>query len=256
MRTVSLLSVTPVKGMALQHPDEIRLEPFGVPDDRRLYLIDEHGRRCSGTRLGRLVQIRPSYDDEAGRLSLELPDGRRVEGTVALGEVVTTAFYLGRRVPGRLVEGPWNAALSEFAGRPLRLVRTEQPGDGSDVHPVTLLGEASVADLARHAGREPLDARRFRMLVTFAGGSAYEEDTWDGQRVRVGEAIVRVAGAVPRCVVTTQSPDTGRKDLDTLTAITAVRGLGADGTVDFGVYGQVVEPGRIRLGDPVEPLGA
>ncbi|HVM15886.1 MAG TPA: MOSC domain-containing protein [Egibacteraceae bacterium] len=256
MYAVSCLSLTPVKGMRLHHPDEIVLGPSGVADDRRLYVIDERGRLCGGARLGRLVQVRPSYDDEAGWLALDLPDGRQVEGTVALGEAVTTRFYLGRRVTGRLVEGPWNAALSDFAGKPVRLVRTGQPGQGTDVHPVTLLGQASVAELARHAGcDEPLDARRFRMLVTFAGGSAYDEEAWDGQRVRLGDAVVRVRGPVPRCAVTTRSPDTGRKDFDALQAIAAARGLGPDGGVDFGVYAEVVEPGRVRVGDPLELLG-
>lgn len=256
MYAVSCLSLTPVKGMRLHHPRDIMLEERGVGDDRRLYVVDERGRLCGGARLGRLVQVRPSYDDEARWLALDLPDGRRVEGTVALGEAVTTRFYLGRRVTGRLVEGPWNATLSDFAGKPVQLVRTELPGEGTDVHPVTLLGQASVAALARHAGRgEPLDARRFRMLVTFTGGSAYDEDAWDGQRVRLGDAVVRARGPVPRCAVTTRSPDTGRKDFDALQAIAAARGVGADGTVDFGVYAEVVEPGRVRVGDPVEPLG-
>lgn len=256
MHTVASLSVTPVKGMALHHPAEIRLDRFGVAGDRRLYLVDEDGRLLSGTRLGRLVQIRPDYDDDAGRLCLRLPDGRAVDGTVRLGAPITTRFYLDRQVAGHLVEGPWNDVLSAFAGRPVRLARTDRPGDGADALPVTLLGEASVADLSRRAGRdEPLDARRFRMLVTFAGGDAYDEDTWDGQRVRVGEAVVRVTGPVPRCVVTTQSPDTGRKDFDTLKAILAHRGRGADGEAEFGVYGEVVTPGRIRVGDPLEPVG-
>jgi MOSC domain-containing protein YiiM len=28
----------------------------------------------------------------------------------------------------------------------------------------------------------------------------------------------------------------------------------ATGGFDFGVYGAVVDPGRVRVGDPVEPL--
>lgn len=254
MYAVSCLSLAPVKGMRLHHPDEIDLQACGVADDRRLYVIDERGRLCGGARLGRLVQVRPSYDDEAGWLALDLPDGRRVEGTVALGEPVTTRFYRGRQVTGRRVEGPWNAALSDFAGKPVQLVRADLPGEGTDVHPVSLLGAASVAELVRQAGRdEPLDARRFRMLVTFTGGSPYDEERWDGQRVRLGDAVVRVRGRVPRCAVTTRNPDTGRKDFDALQAITASRGLGPDGTVDFGVYAEVVEPGRVRVGDALVP---
>jgi uncharacterized protein len=58
---------------------------------------------------------------------------------------------------------------------------------------------------------------------------------------------------VPRCATTTRDPNTGRRDLDTLREIAAYRGKRDGKKIDFGVYAQVVRPGRIRLGDPVEP---
>jgi uncharacterized protein YcbX len=82
----------------------------------------------------------------------------------------------------------------------------------------------------------------------------HEEDTWDGRRVRVGEAVVEVHGPVPRCVNTTRDPATGRRDLDTLRIIKEYRGLRDGDCLDFGVYAEVVEPGSARVGDPVEPL--
>jgi uncharacterized protein YcbX len=57
---------------------------------------------------------------------------------------------------------------------------------------------------------------------------------------------------VARCVITTQDPSTGLKDLDTLKAIAEYRGLRDGRSIDFGVYGSVVEPGVVRVGDPVE----
>ena len=58
----------------------------------------------------------------------------------------------------------------------------------------------------------------------------------------------------PRCAITTQDPDTGVRDLDTLRTIIAYRGLRDDKHADFGVLGDVVQPGTIRLGDPVAVL--
>jgi len=59
---------------------------------------------------------------------------------------------------------------------------------------------------------------------------------------------------VPRCAVTTQDPDTGVPTLDTLRGIKSYRGL-RDGTqIDFGVYFDVEQPGRVRVGDAVQPL--
>jgi uncharacterized protein YcbX len=82
----------------------------------------------------------------------------------------------------------------------------------------------------------------------------HEEDQWVGADVRIGEAVVRVREQVARCAITTKNPDTGERDLDTLRAIKGYRGVREGNHVDFGVYGEVVEPGRVRVGDPVEPL--
>jgi uncharacterized protein YcbX len=245
-----------VKGLALVRPEEVELERHGVGANRRFYLVDEDGRQFGLLRRGTLVRVRPEYDEPADRLALTFPDGSRVEEEVQLGEPVT--HLIGPRpVPGRLVEGPWAAPLSEIAGRPLRLVKTDLPGDAVDRGrgQVTLVGDASVEELARQSGRDAVDARRFRMLAGVGGSEPHEEDTWIGRRVRIGDALVLVRGHVGRCAITTQNPDTGVPDLDTLRVLLSYRGL-RDGEVDMGVYGEVLEPGRVRVGDPVEPLPA
>jgi uncharacterized protein YcbX len=99
-----------------------------------------------------------------------------------------------------------------------------------------------------------VDGRRFRMLIHAAGCEPHEEDAWIGRRVRVGEALVSLRGAVARCAITTRDPATGERDLDTLRLIRSYRGLNAKGQLDFGVYGEVEEPGRVRVGDPIQPL--
>ena len=62
-------------------------------------------------------------------------------------------------------------------------------------------------------------------------------------------------GLVGRCVVTSKSPETGEKDLDTLRTIKRYRpDVEGEEPIPFGVYGSVEQPGRVRLGDRVEPL--
>jgi len=253
--TVTRLTIAPVKGLGLAHPDEVRLEPHGVTENRRFHLLDAQGRFVNLLKRGDLVRVAADYDDAAGRLRLAFPDGSVAESAVELGAPVVTDFY-GREVPGRLVEGPWAEALSAYAGMELRLARTDRPGEAVDRKRggFSLQSEASLAELGRNAGTGPVDGRRFRMLVTVDGSEPHEEDGWLGRRVRVGEAVVRPVGRVGRCAITTQNPDTGERDLVTLRTIKEYRGLGPRRELDFGIYGEVLEPGPVRLGDPVEPL--
>ena len=85
------------------------------------------------------------------------------------------------------------------------------------------------------------------------GTEPHAEDAWLGRRVTIGEAVVIPQGNVGRCVVTTQNPDTGQTDLDTLKALASYR-RAAETTepLPFGIHAAVAEPGRVRVGDPVE----
>jgi hypothetical protein len=101
---------------------------------------------------------------------------------------------------------------------------------------------------------EAVDERRFRMNFGIDGLGEHEEDEWLGRRVRLGAAAVVPQGNVGRCAVTTQNPDSGAPDLDTLKALAAYRGVvETTEPLPFGVYAAVAQPGRVRLGDPVEP---
>jgi MOSC domain-containing protein len=254
--SVAWITIAPVKALGLVHRDEVELEPFGVPENRRFYLVDEDGRLVNGKTIGPLVGVVPDYDADSGRLALRFPDGSVIAGTVEHGEPVATTISR-RPVATRLVQGPWAEALSAAAAVALRLVESEQPGDGSDRGHrggVSLVGTASLGALADAAGVERVDGRRFRMLFGVEGIPPHAEDGWLGRRVRIGQAVVRPLGNVGRCAITTQNPDTGVPDLDTLRVLGDYRGdLETSEPLSFGVWGEVVEPGRVRLGDPVEP---
>jgi uncharacterized protein YcbX len=254
--SVARISIAPVKGLGLVHPDEVMLDMTGPAENRRFHLVDAEGRRYNQLRKGALVQVKPDYDPAAGRLALHFPDGSVADGEIALGEGTTTDFY-GREVRGRLVEGPWSEALSEWAGTQLRLVESP-PGAAVDRgrgH-VSLISRASLEELGRRAGVAPVDGRRFRMLFELDGCEPHEEDGWIKRHLRIGGAVVRMRGDVGRCAITTQNPETGAPDFDTLRTISAYRGFTANEKgerhIPFGIYGEVLEPGRVALGDTVE----
>lgn len=255
--TVTRISVTPVKGLALHHPDAVELTTSGVPGDRTFFLVDRQGHMISATRLGPLVSARAEHDTEAGTLSLSFPDGSVVSDAIEVDEPETVRFYhLPLEV--RPVRGPFSAALSDLAGTPVRLVLrpATRPGvDRGAVGAATLISAASLRRLAAEAGVAEIDARRFRMTFELDGVDAHAEDGWVGGELTVGEARLRVTGHVGRCALTTRNPESGEVDLPTLKVLKAYRGeVESTEPLPIGVAAAVVQPGRVRVGDAVEPV--
>lgn len=253
---VSGLAATAVKGLRLTPREAVELDRSGARDNRRFYVVDDRARMLNGKQLGELSAVVADYRDADRRMILTFPDGAAVSGTVELGPAIDTRFF-SRAARGRRVRGPWSEALSAYVGRPLRLVEADPRQGGVDrgrAGAVSLVSRASLGALAHAAGEGTVDARRFRMLVEVDGAAAHEEDGWVGTRLRVGAAVVRVHGHVGRCLVTTRHPETGSVDLPVLDVLRSYRGdAPTTAPLAFGIYGAVLEPGVVRVGDRVEP---
>jgi MOSC domain-containing protein len=248
------ICIAPVKALHILNPDEVELTRAGVVGDRRFWLVDANRRLVNGKRHPELMRVRPEWDEGSGRLALAFPDGSVVEGTVEPGEPFAAELY-GTPHPSRLVPGPWQEALSEFAGEPLTLLWSEGGAQdrGNDRGGwASMISRASLDQLGAAAGAtERVDGRRFRMLFEIDGVEPHEEDTWLGKQVAIGDAVIVPLGDVGRCVVTTCDPDSGVSDFDTLKLLAGYRREGVVEPLPFGVYCDVVVPGRVRVGDAV-----
>ena len=69
---------------------------------------------------------------------------------------------------------------------------------------------------------------------------------WVGRTLRIGGATLKVRERITRCKATTVDPETGVSDVDTLGALET-----GWNHQDFGVYAEVIEGGRIAIGDGV-----
>ncbi|WP_261558436.1 MOSC domain-containing protein [Frankia tisae] len=247
MLTVSGLAIAPVKALAVLSRTELAVGPDGVAEDRRLFLITPAGKIVTLRDFPALASVRPDLDLAVGRIVLEFPGGSTAEGPLAPSDQQVAGTFLGKRRAGRVVPGPPAEALSDYLGQPVSLVLAERIGVGWDEGPVTMLGSGSVEQVAQaaSAGRDP---RRFRMTVTVDGTAPFEEDTWVGRRVGIGELVVEVTEPLGRCVVITRSPDTGTADWNGLRALARRRGPTG---ITLGVVTRVVRPGTVRLGDRV-----
>jgi uncharacterized protein YcbX len=244
--TVTRLSIAPVKGMRLASVDELELGATGARGDRAFCVVDPGGGLLLTTRTPGLLQVAPRWDGRV--LTLRFPDGGEVSEAPELGARATTANYAGRPVRGRLVGGALAEAVSEHLGREALLLARDEGERLADDAPVTLMSGASLAALAPALDGAIPDARRFRMTIAIDGVDAWEEHGWSGREIEAGTALLRGIEPVPRCVVTTRDPDAGRTDVPVLAALARLRGKR---DVTFGLWCDVAEPGRVRLGDAV-----
>ena len=248
--TVTGLAVTPVKSLRVQAVDSVQIGPDGAVDNRRFLVIDERGRLLNGKTCGGLQTVVGSLC--GGELALRFPDGHSVSAPVRHGEALEFRFFSEPRT-GHVLDGPWSGALSKCLERPVRVVEPAQAGsDRGPAGGVSVISRASLARLAAEAGEDEVDARRFRMLVEVDGVAAHAEDGWVGRRVRLGAAVVAFHGHVGRCLTTTRDPETGESTLETLDLLRGYRGeLDTTEPLPFGIYGEVITPGVVRLGDAV-----
>jgi MOSC domain-containing protein len=252
MPRVRAIHVCAVKSLHLTAVQEAIVGRHGIDHDRRFLLVDGDGRVATQRRFGVLAQVACSFDARTGMLELRLP-GAPVVRDVPVPAGRDRVELWGREVAGTVIDGAFARTLSELVGRELRMVRTDDDAlGGVDSHPVSVLSQASVDAVARRGGRDRLDARRFRPSLLIDGCDAHAEDAWVGRAVRVGEAVLRVVRLDPRCAMTTLDPDTGERDADTLRWLAGYRPR-VDGEVCCGVYADVERPGRVRVGDSVEP---
>jgi uncharacterized protein YcbX len=115
-----------------------------------------------------------------------------------------------------------------------------------DTMPLSLITTQTIAALAASVGRD-LDTRRFRpnLVIESVDGGDAPEDAWVGEVLRIGGMRMRVDKRDKRCVMINVDPATTERDPSIL------RAVAQDRQSCLGVYGNVVEPGRVSIGDAV-----
>lgn len=254
---VTAIWTTPVKGLRLHPRTAVEFGPLGVRENRCFFLVDAKQRLVNGKRVGALTSLRADYDADAEALTLILTDGTELTEPVRDGAPLTAQFF-SRTQQTVAVCPELSRAISDVAASELTLVRADPSLTACDRGPggaVSLMSRASLAHLSQLAG-EDVDPRRFRMLLEIDGLGAHGEDALVGERVRIGDALVHFGGHVGRCRVTSMDPDSGAVTLPTLDLLSYRKGLDTTEPLAFGIYGDVLEPGGVRVGDrvSVEPL--
>ena len=153
-----------------------------------------------------------------------------------------------RQVFGRLDDEP----LPDPTGFPPEIIVEYEspPGTYFDAFPLMLATTSSLAEIQQRVPDSLVDVRRFRpnFLIDTGSAAGFVEQTWLGRRLRVGGVEAEVVLGCPRCVMVTR----GFADLPEDRAI--LRTVVREANQNLGVYANVVTPGRVSPGDPVELL--
>jgi uncharacterized protein len=239
---VRAAGLAPVKGMRHLALERMDLDEHGPVGDHQWCLVDVRARRVLRT-VQHPSLIAVAARVEGDRLALTLPSG---EGATSLPEEtgeMLTCDYWGRQVPLALTDGPHAALMSGYLGRDVRLAAAPR-GGVVFAAAVTIVGTASLDALAAQAGR-PVDSSRFRPNLVVETDEPWAEDSWLGREVRVGEALIRIGGPVPRCVVIDHHPVTSEKDVRLLKQLVGSRPTNRAGEPMFGRYAEVVRAGVV-----------
>lgn len=110
------------------------------------------------------------------------------------------------------------------------------------------MGIASVDAVAAELGND-VAAERFRANVVLQAPRAFDEDALVSRRVRLGGAVLELLMTSPRCVMVDAETDDLPAQPGVLAAVGRVHGA------HLGVVARVVEPGTVRVGDELAPLG-
>jgi uncharacterized protein YcbX len=224
----------PVKSMAGVSMDSAILGWHGLAGDRR-YAFRRVGAEggmpwLTGSRLPDFVLYRPvEFETGAGEprpTHVRTPSGKKVE----------------------LRGAELRAELAERFGGDVELMRLDH--GIFDETPVSVINLATIAGVGREAGLD-LDRRRFRanIVLETERDEPFLEDAWVGGTLLFGDESPRPAVRVTmrdlRCVMIDIDPETAAQDARVMKTAVRLNGNYA------GVYGTVVQPGTLRVGDRV-----
>src|SRR5579885_344683 len=265
----------PVKSMAGERIASCAVGTLGIPGDRGWAIRDEKAGEIRGAKkIPQLMRCSAHYVAEPDGSStpaaeITFPDGSKTRA----GDKQTEARLselIGRPVtlwPIQPVENrdfyrrsaPDNpdmmAELREIFGRvqdepipdltmfPAEILEFTSPlGTYFDVFPIHVLTTASLAELSRLNPGANFDARRFRPNFLIKSNDkvrGFEETTWSGRIVRIGEVRLKIEMPTVRCVMPTLEQGELPKDSSVLRTIVK------HAKQNVGLYATVAQPGTV-----------
>ncbi len=231
---VAQLARYPVKSMAGTTGESAEMGWHGFNGDRRFAFrrLEPDGRApwLTASRLPGLILYRP-FGEDAGT-----------------GEPLPTHVRTPR---GNDLELRGEALREEIAGQCGVAVELVQLAHGIfDEASISVISDATITGIGNDVGAE-LDRRRFRANIVLEtdGRAPFLEDGWVGGTLVFGDdesaPAVAVTSRDVRCVMINLDPETAKQDARVLKSVVQLNATNA------GVYGSVVRPGTLHVGQSV-----
>ena len=219
----------PVEPLSGEEPEETRLDGDALTGDRLHELVDV------GTGEALLASAAPVLLTYSARQSEELLSEDVDEWTRVVSPE-GDEFHLGDPL--------WTADLGRRLGRAVAVRRRRRLGPSAPGLPLVTNATLDLAERAYGSPIEPVRLR-FNLVVELRRGKAFQEDSWIGLRLRVGDSLFEVRKSSGRAVVTAFRPESAQGDIEMLDALLQVHG----GTL--GVDIRPIAGRHLRVGDPV-----
>lgn len=222
----------PVKSMLGEKCQSLELDARGVKGDRLYAIRDADGKLGSGKNTRRFCKI----------------DGLAAFTATFVEDQPSIVFPYGTTMRGD--DLGIDSALSSTLGQAVTLAR-EASTAHLDAGPVHILTTSSLAWLKRQLPGCGIDARRFRPnIVVDVPGEELAERDWLGKIVTIGDVTLKVQDQTERCgMVAFQQADLEFEPR-------VLRTITQQADLQFGVYADVIDPGRIDKSDPFSVVGS
>ena len=207
---VSELWRYPVKSMAGERLERAELRDDGIAGDRVVYVRGTAGQVLTSRTRPRLLGHRAVLGPDGQ----PLVDGRPWYGEAVAADVIAAAGA--------------GASLARYDGI-----------SRFDVLPLLVATDGAIAAFG-------YDGRRLRPNLVVGEVEGLAERSWEGWKLRVGDALVGVRDLRARCIMTTFDPDTLAQNTGVLRHI----GTAFEGRLALNCF--VIRSGPIAVGDPVE----
>lgn len=274
--TIQIINRYAVKSMGPEQLEQSVVTEHGLLGDRGYAVIDGANGKVGSAKMpkkwGSLLTLNSAFaaEPEAGQalppVKINWPDGASITTDAASGDA--------------------DARLSETIGRPVSLSTTRpeevslermdplekeetildigdimMEGRFSDYAAIHMLTTATLAHLSKLSPGIKFEAGRFRpnlIIEAAAGKEGFVENDWVGKTVCIGDEVrLNISDPTPRCLIPTQAQYGGiEKDMKVVSAILEhnklpVPVLENEELPCVGVYGFVLQGGRIKKGDTV-----